>query len=77
MDLKGSDDGSTPNLTAVGAYGPDDFARLMKSGIAVGERQLGLMSEVAKTRFARMHDEEVQALYDYLTARARDPRTHE
>jgi mono/diheme cytochrome c family protein len=77
MDLKGSDDGSAPNLIAVGSYTQDDFARLMKTGIAVGERQLGLMSEVAKIRFARMHDEEVTSLYDYLAARARDPRTHE
>jgi mono/diheme cytochrome c family protein len=77
MDLKGSEDGSTPDLVAVGAYGPQDFARLMRTGIAIGDRKLGLMSEVATVRFARMHDEEVQALYDYLAERAGDPRTHE
>lgn len=77
MELKGSDDGSTPDLIAVGAYGRADFERLMRTGIAVGERELGLMTEVARIRFARMHDDEVQALYDYLSARARDPRTYE
>lgn len=77
MDLKGSDDGSAPDLVAVGAYGQADFARLMKTGVAVGERRLGLMSEVAKIRFAEMHDDEVQALYDYLSGRARDPRSHD
>jgi mono/diheme cytochrome c family protein len=77
MDLGGSPDGSTPDLVVVGAYSQADFARLMKTGIAVGDRQLGLMTAVAKTRFSQLHDLEVQALYDFLTARAREPQTYE
>jgi hypothetical protein len=35
------------------------------------------MTAVAKTRFSQLHDLEVQALYDFLTARAREPQTYE
>lgn len=77
MDLKGSDDGSTPDLVAVGAYAPDQFARFMRDGIAVGERELPFMSRVARVRFSQFRDDEVRALYDFLIQRARDPRSHE
>jgi len=73
MDLRGSSDGSTPNLTVVGSYSPEAFARLMRTGIAVGERKLGLMSDVAEERFAHLNDDEVRALYAYLSARASNP----
>jgi len=77
MELKGDDSGSTPNLVVVGAYSQADFARLMKSGIAIGKRQLEMMSGIARTRFSKFNDEEVQALYGYLLQRAQDPRSHE
>lgn len=77
MNLKGSDDGSTPDLVVVGAYAPEQFARLMRDGIAVGERELPMMSPVARGRFSQFRDDEVRALYDFLSARARDPRSHE
>lgn len=77
MDLKGSDDGSTPDLVAVGAYDHGQFARLMRDGIAVGGRELPMMSGVARVRFSRLRDGELRDLYDFLSARARDPRTHE
>jgi mono/diheme cytochrome c family protein len=77
MNLKGSDDGSTPDLVAVGAYAPEQFARFMREGIAVGERELPFMSRVARERFSVFRDDEVRALYDFLSARARDPRSHE
>jgi len=77
MNLKGSDDGSTPDLTVVGSYSAGDFARLMQDGIAVGGRELPMMSEIARVRFSQFQDEEVRALYDFLAARARDPRSHE
>jgi mono/diheme cytochrome c family protein len=77
MNLKGSDDGSTPDLVAVGAYAPEQFARLMRDGVAVGERELPMMSGVARVRFSQFRDDEVRALYDFLIQRARDPRSHE
>lgn len=77
MNLKGSDDGSAPDLTVVGSYSAGDFARLMRGGIAVGERELPMMSGVARVRFSQFQDDEVRALYDFLSARAGVPRTHE
>jgi hypothetical protein len=41
----------------------------MSKGIGVGDRQLGLMSEVAKMRFSHFNAAEVDALYDYLQSR--------
>ena len=77
MDFRGAPDGSAPDLTVVGSYSAEHFARLMKEGIAVGERELPMMSEIARVRFSQFQDDEVRALYDFLSARARDPRTHE
>ena len=43
MDLKGIPD-FAPALAAAVAYPPGDFKRLMREGIALGDRELGLMS---------------------------------
>jgi hypothetical protein len=42
----------------------------MRTGKAVGERKLELMSEVAVGSLSRLHDEEIAALYGYLVSRA-------
>lgn len=70
MDLRGAQDGSAPDLVVVAAYTQEQFARLMKSGEPVGERQLGLMALVARGRFSHFTDDEVQDLYGYLIARS-------
>ncbi len=62
---------SPPDLNIVGAYSRDDFRRLMRTGIATGGRRVGVMSQVSRGRFAHMTDAEVDAIYDYLAARAR------
>jgi cytochrome c553 len=62
---------SPPDLNVAGAYTREDFRRLMRTGVASGGRQIGLMSEVARNRFSRFTDAEVDAIYDYLAARAR------
>jgi len=77
MELRGDYSGSTPDLVVVGSYTPEDFARLMRDGVAIGGRELPMMSDVARVRFSQFRDSEVRALYDFLSARARDPRTHE
>jgi mono/diheme cytochrome c family protein/cytochrome c553 len=77
MELRGDHSGSTPDLVVVGSYTPEDFARLMRDGIAIGGRELPMMSDIARVRFSQFQDDEVRALYDFLSARARDPRTHE
>ena len=51
-DLQGSEFLGAPNLLIAAAYSEPDFARLMRDGVGMGSRELGLMSEVAKARFA-------------------------
>lgn len=65
-DLRGSPDGSTPGLAVVMAYPRDDFEVLMRTGKALGDRELGLMGDVARSRFVRFTDEEITALHGYL-----------
>jgi mono/diheme cytochrome c family protein len=62
--------GDTPDLRIAAGYSPEQFVRLMRSGVALGERELGLMSEVARGRFTHFTDEEIEALYAYLLSRA-------
>lgn len=69
-DLTGGDGGSTPDLRIAAAYSPHDFARLMQTGVATGERELGLMTIVSRGRFSHFTDLEIRALYAFLRARA-------
>lgn len=65
------EDGKTaPDLTLAGAYEAADFRRLMRTGKALGGRDLGLMSEVARDDFSHFTDKEIEALHGYLKARA-------
>ena len=73
MDLKGRDFGdgtATPDLTISAAYSPDEFKALIKTGVGVGDRDLGMMSEVARERFSLFSDEEIDLLYRFLLHRA-------
>jgi mono/diheme cytochrome c family protein len=69
FDLHGEfpwgDDGA-PDLVIVSAYGEDDFRAFMQSGIALGGRELEMMSNVARTRFAHFTPQEVGDLYAFL-----------
>ena len=67
MQLEGRAD--TPALSVVQVYSPDEFARLMRQGISKGGRKLGLMAEVARSRFSKLSDDEVASLYAYLSRR--------
>jgi mono/diheme cytochrome c family protein len=60
----------TPDLMAAGAYTREEFHRLMRTGVPTGGRRLTLMAQVARGRFAHFTDREVDAIYDYLVARA-------
>ncbi len=68
--LEGAEAMKTPDLMIAAAYEPEDFERLMRTGIAAGGRQVGLMTAVARARFSHLSPEEVAALHDYLKARA-------
>ena len=80
IDLTGGkgpmeEDGNPPpNLRIVGSYSPEDFAALMHTGKAAGAREVGLMSKVARRRYANLADSEVSAVRAYLVELAqRDP----
>lgn len=59
-------DFDAPDLGIVGAYSPQDFAALMHTGVALGERSVNTMSPWARTHLSRLTDEEIAALYSYL-----------
>lgn len=62
----GPEEGAAPDLTIVGSYPEADFRRLMHDGVAIGDRELPMMSGVARGRFSHLTDEEVGDLYAFL-----------
>jgi len=66
----------TPDLAIAAAYDVDAFRRLMRTGIALGDRELGLMSEVARDRFSQLTEDEVDELHAYLKARVEAFQRH-
>jgi mono/diheme cytochrome c family protein len=68
--LQGSSLLKAPDLSIAAAYDAEDFARLMKTGVAAGDRKVGLMTAVSRDRFSALTTDEVAALHGYLKARA-------
>jgi mono/diheme cytochrome c family protein len=69
-DLKGSAVVNSPDLRIAAAYDLKDFERLLRTGVAAGDRRLGLMSDAAPGRFNLLTHDEIAALHGYLKARA-------
>jgi cytochrome c553 len=67
-NLQGSDIVKAPGLAVTAGYSDEDFRRLMRTGIAIGGRNVGMMTEVGATRFPSLTDEEVEAMLRYLKA---------
>ena len=55
-----------PDLRMVASYEPEQFRRLLRTGIAPGDREVSLMSEVARGRYKHLTDAELDAVYRYL-----------
>ena len=66
QDLRGSDMVHAPSLVASAAYSDDDFKKLLHAGVGSGGRELGLMGEMGRLRFASFEDDEVAAIRSYL-----------
>jgi mono/diheme cytochrome c family protein len=66
LDLQGDPRGATPPLAIAAAYSREEFVRLMHTGVALGGRELGLMSDVSRRRFVHMTDDELNALHAFL-----------
>lgn len=71
LDMRGG--GSTPPLAMAASYTEADFLRLMRTGVAIGGRELGLMASMARRRFTHMTDDELIAVHAYLTTLAAPP----
>jgi cytochrome c553 len=52
----------------VAGYERAQFRRLLRDGVAAGDRTLGLMGQVARGRYRHLTATEVDAIYDYLHA---------
>ncbi|MDE2235700.1 MAG: c-type cytochrome [Gammaproteobacteria bacterium] len=65
-NLRGDPLVGAPDLIVAKAYTQENFARLMNTGIGNGNRDLGLMSEVARQRFSHFNSVQVDAMYAYL-----------
>jgi cytochrome c553 len=55
-----------PDLRIVASYSEEDFLKFMITGKAAGDRELPMMSGVARGRFAKLTDAERKAVYAYL-----------
>ena len=69
-DLRGGNRGRAPNLQIGGAFTPEAFARVMREGIGLGDRKLGLMDQAARSSFRHFTDAEITALHTYLRSLA-------
>jgi cytochrome c553 len=67
-------DGDAPNLDIAAGYDRAQFRTLLHTGKAIGDREVGVMSEEARKRFADLSDTDVDLIHDYLTARAEHPK---
>jgi mono/diheme cytochrome c family protein len=75
LDLTGGPEGYPPDLRIVAGYSLEAFTHLMRTGKGLGQRDLKLMSEVARERFVHFTDAEIGELYRYLIDRANQPVT--
>ncbi|NND58805.1 MAG: c-type cytochrome [Gammaproteobacteria bacterium] len=69
QDLAGNPAFGIPPLPVMAAaYTPEQFDRFLSEGVAIGDRELPMMSRVARSRFSHLHPEERGAIYQYLIA---------
>lgn len=57
-----------PDLLIAASYDKADFVKLMKTGKGVGDRNLGLMTIVAKGHFSHFTEQDVDDLYTFFQA---------
>jgi len=69
-DLRGDSnpDFTSPTLRVVAAYSAEAFTELLRTGVALGGRQVKTMGAVAREELSQLNDAEIAALYSYLHA---------
>ena len=67
-DLRGSSnpDFTSPPLQVVRGYDLGTFKQLLRTGVALGDRELKVMSPAARHNLSHLTDDEIAALYEYL-----------
>lgn len=70
LDAERPVEGATaPALRLVApAYSPEEFAKLLRTGKALGDRELKLMSNIARSDFSHFTDAEIAAIRAFVTA---------
>lgn len=66
QDLQGFAPINAPALSVAKGYSPEQFARLMHDGVALGDRELKLMGPASRARFANFTPEETAAVHAFL-----------
>jgi len=64
--------GDAPDLMIAASYSLEDFRTLMKTGKATGDRELRMMSGVARGRYSQLTPDEVDDLHAFLRARSEE-----
>jgi mono/diheme cytochrome c family protein len=69
-DLRGDSNPSftSPTLRVVAAYPAEAFTQLLRTGVALGGREVKTMGAVAREETSQLNDVEIAALYSYLHA---------
>jgi cytochrome c553 len=65
-DFEGVEFEGSPSLRIAAAYPDDAFKTLMRTGVPIGGRDLGIMSEVARDAFSQFTDEEIADIQGFL-----------
>lgn len=60
----------TADLAVGAGYSPDQFKKLLREGKALGDRDIGFMTNLAKGYLSHLTDSEIQAIHSYLKKRA-------
>ncbi|AKI00314.1 Cytochrome c [Hoeflea sp. IMCC20628] len=58
------------------AYSLGDFIKLLHTGIGTGDRDLGLMSEVARANFSNFTEAEIASIHEWLLTEPQDESAH-
>jgi mono/diheme cytochrome c family protein len=60
----------SPDLVIAGAYDLEQFRTMLRTGVAPGNKDIGLMGRIAKRDFKYLTDEEIATIHAYLKERA-------
>ena len=59
-----------PDLDIAGAYDLEQFRTMLRTGVAPGGKDIGLMGRIARSDLKYLRDDEIDAIHAYLAHRA-------